>query len=90
MRPQTLHFVRVLWAKYPFTDQDQKFSRTERMFGEHEAFLKKAETGDQTGAVEAMVDHIRNGWQEFLAKAAQDEPARPRTSAAQSRKAPAL
>ena len=90
IRPQTLHFVRVLWAKYPFTDQDQKFSRTERMFGEHESFLKKAEAGDQTGAVEAMVDHIRNGWQEFLAKAAQNEPARPRTGAVQGRKAPAL
>ena len=89
-RPQTLHFVRVLWAKYPFTDQDQKFSRTERMYGEHETFLKKVEASDQAGAVEAMVDHIRNGWQEFLTKAAQDEPARAPADTAQSRKAPAL
>jgi DNA-binding GntR family transcriptional regulator len=89
-RPQTLHFVRVLWAKYPFTDQDQKFSRTERMQAEHEIFLKKVEAGDQTGAVEAMVDHIQNGWREFLAKSSGDQQATPRTESAAARKAPAL
>ena len=25
-------------------------------------FLDKAEQGDHAGAVEAMVEHIRNGW----------------------------
>ncbi|WP_353181621.1 GntR family transcriptional regulator [Bosea sp. (in: a-proteobacteria)] len=61
-RPQTLHFVRVLWAKYPFTLQDIKRERPTRMRAEHESFLQKAAQGDHEGAVEAMVEHIRNGW----------------------------
>ncbi|CAM5761843.1 GntR family transcriptional regulator [Bosea minatitlanensis] len=61
-RPQTLHFVRVLWAKYPFTLQDIKRERPTRMRAEHESFLQKATQGDHEGAVEAMVEHIRNGW----------------------------
>ena len=65
-RPQTLHFVRVLWAKYPFTSQDQDFSRNERMRLEHEDFLSKVVEGDHDAAVEAMVSHIRNGWRQLL------------------------
>ena len=61
-RPQTLHFVRVLWAKYPFTMQDLKQERPTTMRAEHDMFLDKAEQGDHAGAVEAMVEHIRNGW----------------------------
>jgi DNA-binding GntR family transcriptional regulator len=64
-RPQTLHFVRVLWAKYPFTDQDQKHDRPLRMRSEHDLFLAKVEEEDHAGAVEAMVQHIRNGWREI-------------------------
>jgi DNA-binding GntR family transcriptional regulator len=64
-RPQTLQFVRVLWAKYPFTIQERPPRRTERMRLEHERFLEKLEAGDHDGAVEAMLDHIRTGWQEL-------------------------
>jgi DNA-binding GntR family transcriptional regulator len=64
-RPQTLHFVRVLWAKYPFTDQDQRRDRPVRMRSEHDLFLAKVEARDHPGAVEAMVQHIRNGWREI-------------------------
>jgi DNA-binding GntR family transcriptional regulator len=64
-RPQTLHFVRVLWAKYPFTAQDVKRNRPERMRSEHELFLQKVEEQDHPGAVEAMVQHIKNGWREI-------------------------
>lgn len=61
-RPQTLHFVRVLWAKYPFTAQDARRDRPERMRTEHEHFLAKIEQDDPAGAVEAMVEHIKSGW----------------------------
>jgi DNA-binding GntR family transcriptional regulator len=64
-RPQTLQFVRVLWAKYPFTVQDMPASRTERMRGEHERFLERVAAGDAEGAAEAMVAHIRSGWEEL-------------------------
>jgi DNA-binding GntR family transcriptional regulator len=64
-RPQTLHFVRVLWAKYPFTLQDQRKGRTTRMRSEHDLILEKIERDDPAGAVEAMVEHIRSGWREI-------------------------
>jgi len=64
-RPQTLQFVRVLWAKYPFTVQDMPASRTDRMRGEHERFLERVAAGDVEGATEAMVAHIRSGWREL-------------------------
>lgn len=63
-RPQTLHFVRVLWAKYPFTLQDQRRGRTDRMKSEHDLILDKIDQDDHVGAVEAMVEHIRSGWRE--------------------------
>lgn len=64
-RPQTLKFVRVLWAQYPFTSQDKNSSRPERMRMEHEHFLDQLAAGNEAGAVEAMLDHIRNGWQQL-------------------------
>jgi DNA-binding GntR family transcriptional regulator len=64
-RPQTLQFVRVLWAKYPFTMQDRSQSRPSRMREEHELFLKKADQGDRDGAVKAMLAHIENGWRQI-------------------------
>jgi len=63
-RPQTLHFVRVLWAKYPFTMQDVRRDRPVRMRSEHDVFLEKIEQDDLAGAVDAMVEHIKNGWRE--------------------------
>jgi DNA-binding GntR family transcriptional regulator len=61
-QPQTLHFVRVLWAKYPFTLQDIRRDRPTRMRAEHENFLQKVAEGDRDGAIEAMVEHISSGW----------------------------
>lgn len=64
-RPQTLQFVRVLWAKYPFTAQDRDPGRPRRMREEHELFLRRVKDGDRGGAVEAMLQHIRSGWREI-------------------------
>ncbi|WP_374441644.1 GntR family transcriptional regulator [Stella sp.] len=65
-RPQTLKFVRVLWAKYPFIYQELG-GRRMRHIDEHERFLARVEAGDREGAIEAMVDHIRSGWTELHA-----------------------
>jgi DNA-binding GntR family transcriptional regulator len=64
-RPQTLQFVRVLWAKYPFTMQDRSRGRPNRMREEHELFLRKADKGDRDGAVKAMLQHIESGWRQI-------------------------
>jgi DNA-binding GntR family transcriptional regulator len=64
-RPQTFHFIRILWAKYPFTLQDQRPGRPSRMCSEHDAFLEKVRQDDLAGAVEAMAEHIRGGWREI-------------------------
>jgi DNA-binding GntR family transcriptional regulator len=66
-RPQTLQFVRVLWAKYPFTSQDKDFARNQNVRIEHEAFLNKVIAGDHEGALEAMARHIDSGWRQLLA-----------------------
>ncbi|PZW48074.1 GntR family transcriptional regulator [Humitalea rosea] len=60
-RPQTQQFVRVLWAKYPFIMQERP-GRKKMLVQEHARFLERVAAGDQTGAVQAMVDHIESGW----------------------------
>ena len=76
-RPQTLHFVRVLWAKYPFTLQDVRQDRPKRMRSEHNLFLERVQAHDHPGAAKAMVQHIKNGWREIPA-GREPEPLRQR------------
>ena len=64
-RPQTLEFVRVLWAKYPFHDLDAVENRDSRMQSEHQAFLDRIADGDIDAAAVAMRQHINKGWSEF-------------------------
>ncbi len=64
-RPQTLEFVRVLWAKYPFHDLDAIDDRQSRMQAEHAAFLACVERGDSAAALAAMERHISKGWREL-------------------------
>ncbi len=64
-RPQTLKFVRVLWAQYPFTRQDKTSSRPDTMRKEHEHFLEQVAAGNEAGAVQAMLDHIKSGWKQL-------------------------
>jgi DNA-binding GntR family transcriptional regulator len=61
-RPQTLQFVRVLWAKYPFNYQEQQSVRFKQIASEHDEFLAHAAAGDFERAVEAMCHHIESGW----------------------------
>ncbi len=64
-QPQALHFVRVLWAKYPFDLLTAMPNRIPRVATEHEDFLRAARAGDTGGALKAMRFHIENGWREF-------------------------
>jgi DNA-binding GntR family transcriptional regulator len=88
-RPQTLHFVRVLWAQYPFTAQDVKRDRPARMRSEHDVFLRKLEEHDHAGAVAAMVQHIKNGWQEITRNAQRGTVATETTASDQGAALPA-
>jgi DNA-binding FadR family transcriptional regulator len=65
-RPQTLQFVRVLWARYPFVSQERGGARLKNI-EEHERFLRLVEAGDRPGSVQAMVAHIQSGWNDLLA-----------------------
>lgn len=67
-RPQTLQFVRVLWARYPFITQERGGYRMKNI-EEHERFLFLVEAGERDAAVEAMVAHIESGWNDLLATA---------------------
>ncbi|MFM0077053.1 GntR family transcriptional regulator [Paraburkholderia sediminicola] len=62
-RPQTLQFVRVLWAKYPFNYQEQQTLGLKQIKSEHDEFLTHAEAGDIDSAVATMCDHIKHGWE---------------------------
>ena len=62
-RPQTLQFVRVLWAKYPFNYRQQQTVRLKHIENEHEAFLRFVEAGDVQKAADAMCSHLRSGWE---------------------------
>jgi DNA-binding GntR family transcriptional regulator len=64
-RPQTLQFVRVLWARYPFITQERGGSRTKNI-EEHERFLRLCEAGEHDAAVAAMAAHIESGWNDRL------------------------
>ncbi|NBS02360.1 MAG: FCD domain-containing protein [Rhizobiales bacterium] len=60
-----MKFVRVLWAQYPFTRQDKTSSRPDTMRKEHEHFLEQLAAGNEAGAVQAMLDHIKSGWKQL-------------------------
>lgn len=60
--PQTLHFVQILWARYPFDLINAVSGRGEHAVKEHEDILAAFAHGDVTAAVLAMRQHIESGW----------------------------
>ncbi|HEY0294666.1 MAG TPA: GntR family transcriptional regulator [Bordetella sp.] len=61
---QTLQFVRVLWAKYPFGFQDQKnIRRFELINREHQAILDMLQAGDSQGVLDHFRKHLTAGKQ---------------------------
>ena len=65
--PQTLHFVQVLWAKYPFDLINLIGGRPGRAAAEHRRLLKAMKTGDRKAVVAALHEHIDTGWRELQA-----------------------
>jgi DNA-binding GntR family transcriptional regulator len=65
--PQTLHFTRVVWAKYPFDMIGALPNRAEQMAGEHEKIMEALQARDGRAAMRAMQAHIESGQRLFKA-----------------------
>jgi DNA-binding GntR family transcriptional regulator len=71
--PLTLHFVQILWARYPFDLINKVGGRVERAVEEHAQLLKAFVESDVAAAVLATRRHIETGWLE-LEQAMQSAP----------------
>lgn len=60
--PQTLHFVQILWARYPFDVINGLSNRGDEAVKEHEEILQALISGDVSAAIFAMRKHIESGW----------------------------
>ncbi len=60
--PQTLHFVQILWARYPFDLINSVAGRGEEAVREHNEILHAFAARDAAAAMLAMRTHIESGW----------------------------
>jgi DNA-binding GntR family transcriptional regulator len=63
--PQTLHFVQILWARYPFDLINQLKGRVSRAAQEHDELLHAFIANDVAAAMLATRQHIEAGWLEL-------------------------
>lgn len=63
--PQTLHFVQILWARYPFDLINRLTGRVSRAADEHDDVLHAFIASDSAAAMLATRQHIEAGWQEL-------------------------
>jgi DNA-binding GntR family transcriptional regulator len=72
--PQTLHFVQILWARYPFDLINRLEGRVTRAAHEHEEVLLAMAAGDVATAMLATRQHIEAGWLELRNSVADAAP----------------
>lgn len=60
--PQTLHFVQILWARYPFDLINAVAGRGQEAAREHDEILRALLNGDTAAAMLALHKHIETGW----------------------------
>jgi DNA-binding GntR family transcriptional regulator len=60
--PQTLHFVQILWARYPFDLINAVKGRGKNAAREHDEILHALTVGDAGAAMLAMRKHIESGY----------------------------
>lgn len=65
--PQTLHFTRVAWAKYPFDMIGVLPNRGEQVLNEHDAIMEGLRARDARATMRAMQRHIEYGHRLFKA-----------------------
>ncbi len=82
-QPQTLHFVQVLWAKYPFDIINRVGGRVGRAAQEHAQIIDAIVSRNVEAAEDATRRHIYAGWDELReALATRPELANPHAAAA--------
>jgi DNA-binding GntR family transcriptional regulator len=69
--PQTLNFVQILWARYPFDVVNALPGRPSRACGEHAQLIRAIGARDISGAIFATRRHIESGWAELQAELGQ-------------------
>lgn len=69
--PQTLRFVRTLWARYPFDLINKLDHRIDRASQEHREMLSALIARDEAAFLQALRSHIRSAWDEFKASYAE-------------------
>lgn len=70
--PQTLHFVQILWARYPFDLINRLQGRVSRAAEEHDDMLAALIAGDAAAAMLATRQHIEAGFHELREAVAAD------------------
>lgn len=70
--PQTLHFVQILWARYPFDLINRLKGRVSRAADEHDEMLAALIAGDAAAAMLATRQHIEAGFNELRQSVAQE------------------
>src|SRR6266446_3385773 len=60
--PQTLHFVQMLWARYPFDLINAVEGRGKQAAAEHDEIMRALVSGDLPAAMLAMRKHIESGY----------------------------
>lgn len=71
--PQTLHFVQILWARYPFDLINRLKGRVSRAAEEHDDMLAALIAGDTAAAMLATRQHIEAGFMELRASVARQD-----------------
>jgi len=69
--PHTLHFVQILWARYPFDLINMASGRSSRAIEEHNEIIEAICARDASAAVFAMRKHIESGWEVLKASVAE-------------------
>lgn len=67
--PQTLHFVQILWARYPFDLINAIEGRGQQAAAEHDEIMRALVSGDLSAAMLAMRKHIESGYSVLKAAA---------------------
>jgi len=70
--PQTLHFVQILWARYPFDLINRLKGRVSRAAEEHDEMLAALIAGEAAAAMLATRQHIEAGFKELRASVAHE------------------
>jgi len=86
-QPQTLHFVQVLWAKYPFDLINLIGGRPRRASSEHRRLIMAMKSGDKKAVEAALREHIDTGWRELQTQMENQVP--PVKAALTARRTPA-